>query len=72
LLLNNVTTAGVAVSTGGSANTVSYTLNCGLFTPTVTGAGQSATVSVQRPTELATTSNTSSLVGGDGVVRFQP
>jgi len=70
LLLNNVTAAGEAVS--GSANTVAYTLNCAVFAPTVTGAGQSAAVSVQRPTALATTAEASSLVGGDGVVRFQP
>jgi len=70
LLLNNLTAGGEAVS--GSANSVSYTLNCAVFAPTVTGAGQSAAVSVQRPTALATTSNASSLVGGDGVVRFQP
>ena len=72
LLLNNLTADGEAVSTGGSANSVSYTLNCAVFAPTVTGASQSAAVSVQRPTALATTSNASSLVGGDGVVRFQP
>lgn len=70
LLLNNVTAAGEAATS--SANTVSYTLDCAVFTPTVTGASQSAAVSVQRPTTLATTSGASSLVGGDGVVRFQP
>ena len=71
LLLNNLTADGRAVS--GSTNTVSYTLRCAVFTTTVTGDNQSAAVSVQRPTALATDSNTASgLVGGDGVVRFQP
>ena len=72
LLLNNLTADGEAVSTGGSANAVTYTLKCAVFAPTVTGAGQSAAVSVQRPTALATTSDASSLVGGDGKVLFQP
>jgi hypothetical protein len=70
LLLNNLTADGEAVS--GSANTVSYTLDCAVFAPTVTGASQGAAVSVQRPTKLSTSAQASSLVGGDGKISFQP
>lgn len=70
LLLNNLTADGEAVS--GSANSVSYTLDCAVFAPTVTGASQGAAVSVQRPTKLSTSAQASSLVGGDGKISFQP
>lgn len=71
LSLNNLNAAGVA--TTASTVTVPYALTCSTLTPTITGASQSATVSLTRPTTLATTNDgavASAVLGGSGVLRF--
>ena len=69
LRLNNVNAAGAAAT----ATTVPYALSCSTLTPTVTGANQSATVSLTRPATLATTNAgavASATLGGSGVLSF--
>ena len=71
LSLNNVNAAGAAAT--ATTVTVPYALNCSTLTPTVTGANQSATVSLTRPATLATTNAgavASATLGGNGVLSF--
>ncbi len=71
LSLGNLNAAGTA--TTASAVAVPYALTCNTLTPTVTGASQSVTVSLTRPTTLATTNTgavASATLGGSGVLSF--
>ena len=71
LSLNNVNAAGAAATATTVA--VPYALTCSTLTPTVTGANQSATVSLTRPATLATTNAgavAGATLGGSGVVSF--
>ena len=76
IALNNVTASGAVGDDDESRSTaVPYMLSCSVLTPTITGAGQSATVSLKRPTALSTVDSgggANSLFGGDGVIRFGP
>lgn len=71
LSLNNLNAASAAAT--ATTVTVPYTLSCSTLTPTVTGANQSATVSLTRPATLATSNAgaiASATLGGSGVLRF--
>ena len=71
LSLKNVNAAGAAAT--ATTVTVPYALSCSTLTPTVTGANQSATVSLTRPATLATTNAgavASATLGGNGVLSF--
>lgn len=71
LSLNNLNAAGAAATATTVA--VPYALTCSTLTPTVTGASQSATVSLTRPATLATTNAgavASATLGGSGVLSF--
>ncbi len=71
LSLNNVDAAGIDATP--STVTVPYMLTCNTFTPTVSGANQSVTVSLTRPATLTTTNTgavANALLGGSGVLSF--
>lgn len=73
LSLNNVSATGVAGT--GVTSAVPYALSCSVLTVTITGASQSAAVSLERPAALSTTNSggtASSLFGGGGVITFSP